>query len=93
MGVHERLTGAQRTAKYRAAKRAQGLRLKQMWLPDLSNPEVRARIEREVAAINRSEDEAVVMQTLEVLGDELLNSLPPYDWGDNPPDFDAPKPK
>jgi Protein of unknown function (DUF3018) len=93
MGVHENLTGAQRTARYRAAKRAQGLRLKQIWLPDLRDPEVRARIEREVASINASEDEAVIMQTLECWNDELLNSLPPYDWGDNPPDFDAPKPK
>jgi hypothetical protein len=33
MGVHENLTGAQRAARYRAAKRAQGLRLKQIWVP------------------------------------------------------------
>lgn len=93
MGVHQRLTGAERTAKYRAAKRAQGLRLKQIWLPDLSNPTVQARIAREVDAINRSEDEAIIMQTLEYFNDELMSSLPPYDWGDNPPDFGAPEPK
>ncbi len=78
MGVHERLTGAQRTAKYRAAKRAQGLRLKQFWLPDLRDPEVRERIRREVEEINRRDRETGVMDEIEALGDELMNSLPPY---------------
>jgi Protein of unknown function (DUF3018) len=78
MGVHERLTGAQRTAKYRAAKRAQGLKLKQIWLPDLRNPEVRERIRKEVEEINRRDRESGVLAEIEALGDEMLNSLPPY---------------
>ena len=57
MGVHENLTGAQRAARYRAAKRAQGLRLKQIWVWDLRNPRVREEIRREVEEINRRDRE------------------------------------
>ena len=58
MGVHENLTGAQRAARYRAAKRAQGLRLKQIWVPDLRDPMVLARIELGIGAFNASKEEA-----------------------------------
>ena len=85
MGVHERLTGAQRTAKYRAAKRAQGLKLKQIWLPNLSHPDVRARIKREVAAINASKEEAEYNRWLDHNYDELMADEPPYDWGGKEP--------
>jgi hypothetical protein len=86
MGVHETLTGAQRTARYRAAKRAKGLRLKQFWLPDLSDPDVREKIRQSVAEINRRDRESDVMEEIETMADEMLASLPPYDWGDNPPE-------
>jgi hypothetical protein len=51
MSVHQNLTGAQRTARYRAAKRAKGLRLRQIWVPDLSNPVVQARLQADAAAL------------------------------------------
>jgi hypothetical protein len=51
MGIHQNLTGAQRTARYRASKRAQGLKLKQIWLPDLNAPEVRAAIRADAIAL------------------------------------------
>lgn len=86
MGIHETLTGAQRTARYRAAKRAKGLRLKQFWLPDLSDPEVREKIRQSVAEINRRDRESGIMEEIEAMADEMLASLPPYDWGDNPPE-------
>jgi Protein of unknown function (DUF3018) len=86
MGIHETLTGAQRTARYRAAKRAKGLRLKQFWLPDLSNPDVREKIRQSVAEINRRDRESGVIEEIEAMADEMLASLPPYDWGDNPPE-------
>jgi hypothetical protein len=86
MGVHETLTGAQRTARYRAAKRDKGLRLKQFWLPDLSDPEVREKIRQSVAEINRRDRESGIMEEIEAMADEMLASLPPYDWGDNPPE-------
>ena len=79
MGIHESMTGAQRTARYRAAKRAQGFKLKQFWLPDLSNPEVLARIQQGVAEINRRDRESGVMADIEAMGDEMMNSLPPYE--------------
>ncbi len=84
MGKHENLTGAERAARFRAAKRAQGLRLKQFWVADLRKPEVREQIKREVAEINRRDRESGVMDYIESLNADLLASLPPYggDRGD-----------
>src|SRR5687767_2137181 len=53
-GTHHSLTGAQRAARYRAAKRAQGLRLRQFWLPDLRDPAVRAAFAREAVEIRHA---------------------------------------
>jgi hypothetical protein len=78
MGVHENLTGAQRAARYRAAKRSQGLRLKQIWVPDLRDPKVREGIRRSAAEINRRDQADGTMAYLESLSDELLDALPPY---------------
>ena len=78
MGLHENLTGAERTARYRAAKRAQGWRLKQIWVPDLRDPKVREEIRREVEEINRRDRASGIMAEIEAMGDELLASLPPY---------------
>lgn len=92
MGVHENLTGAQRAARYRAAKRAQGLRLKQIWVPDLRDPKVRAEIQADAAALA-----AQAKRWNEVLGDvenltaEVLDDLPPYDWGDDTPRIRKPR--
>ena len=76
MGVHENLTGAQRAARYRAAKRAQGLRLKQIWVPDLRDPKVREEIRQSAAEINRRDRLDGTMEYLESLSDEILDSLP-----------------
>ena len=70
MGVHENLTGAQRAARYRAAKRAQGLRLKQIWVPDLRDPKVREEIRRSGAEINRRDREDGTLEYLDTLYDE-----------------------
>ena len=78
MGVHENLSGAERTARYRAAKRAQGLRLRQIWVWDLRNPKVREEIRREVEEINRRDRESGIMAEIEALGNEVMASLPPY---------------
>ena len=75
MGVHEPMTGAQRQARHRAAMRAKGLRPRQIWIPDLSNPRVRAEIERSAAAINRSDRESGIMRYLETLSDEMMTLL------------------
>jgi hypothetical protein len=87
MGKHERMTGAQRVAKRRAALRAQGLRPKQFWLPDLRDPEVREGIRRSIEIINARDEEDDVMAWIESLQDELWASEPDYDWGpDGPPE-------
>ena len=78
MGVQENLTGAQRAARYRAAKRAQGLRLKQIWVPDLRDPKVREAIKREAQEINRRDRASGIMAEIEAMADELMASLPPY---------------
>lgn len=78
MGIHENLTGAQRTARYRATKRAQGLRLKQFWLPDLRDPKVREEIRRSAAEINRRDRADGTMEYIESLTDEMMSTLPPY---------------
>ena len=44
MGLHQNMTGAQRVARHRAAKRAQGLRLKQIWVPDLNSGDTNSAI-------------------------------------------------
>lgn len=85
MGVHQTLTGAQRAARYRAAKRAQGLRLKQIWVPDLRDPGVRDRFRSEGAEINRRDDEDDVMAWLESAQDDVWADEPDYDWGPNGP--------
>lgn len=85
MGKHEKLTGAERVAKRRVELRAQGLRPKQIWLPDLRDPKVRAQIQADAAALaaqaHRWHD---VIDDAEALGAEVLDGLPPYDWGDDP---------
>jgi hypothetical protein len=76
MGVHETLTGAQRTARYRAAKRAKGLRLKQIWVPDLSNPVMLAKLRLDAAGLaaqgNRWAD---VVDEAEATSAEVLNDI------------------
>jgi Protein of unknown function (DUF3018) len=85
MGVHESLTGAERVAKRRATLRAQGLRPRQIWLPDLRDSKVRARIQADANALaaqsHRWND---LLDDVEGMAGEVLDGLPPYDWGDDP---------
>ncbi len=78
MGVHVNLTGAQRVAKRRAALRAQGLRPRQIWLPDLRDPKVRARIQADAAALaaqsHRWDDFWIDIEALQA---DLWDSEPP----------------
>jgi hypothetical protein len=81
MGKPEKLTGRERVARRRAALRADGLRPKQFWVPDICSEEFRAQIRREVEAINRSDSEADDQAFIDSLLD--WDDLPPYD---PPPD-------
>ena len=56
-------TPRERTARRRAALRAQGLKPRQFWLPDVNDPEVQAQIAREctiIAASDQTDDLAFV---------------------------------
>jgi hypothetical protein len=60
MGKHDpnlgrAMTAAERSAKRRAALRAKGLKLKQFWLPDTSDPKWRAEASAESARVAASE--------------------------------------
>lgn len=85
MGVHERLTGAERAARRRAVLRAKGLRPIQLWVPDLRDPAVQARIRADAVSLKaqayRWDD---VVDEVEALAAELMAELPPYEWRDEP---------
>lgn len=84
MGVQQDLTGAQRAARYRAAKKAQGLRLRQNWVPELRDPKVREEFRRSAAEINRRDHADGTLEYIDSLADALMASLPPY-GADEPP--------
>jgi hypothetical protein len=90
MGVHQNLTGAQRVAKRRAVLRAQGLRPKQSWVPDVRDPKVLEGIRRSVAIIRGQKDENEVMALIDSLYAEVIADEPDYDWGPNGPPGDEP---
>jgi Protein of unknown function (DUF3018) len=92
MGVHERMTGAERVAKRRATLRAKGLKLRQFWVPDLSNPSVRAQLAREAGAIRQLDAASDVGAYLESIRTELWAGEPDYDWGPSGPPS-GPQPK
>ena len=77
MGVERSLTGAERVARRRAALRAQGLRPKQFWVPDVRSPAFRAQIAREVAAINAASGAADDQAFIDSVSD--WSDWPPYD--------------
>ena len=85
MGIHENMTGAQRAARYRAALRANGLRPRQIWLPDMRDPKVRAEIRADAAALAAQSHRWIdLIDDVEAMSGEVLDDLPPYDWGDDP---------
>ena len=54
MNAHQPLTNRERVARRRLVLRNAGLRPRQFWLPDLTDPAVAAEIAREVEQINAS---------------------------------------
>jgi hypothetical protein len=57
MGKHEGISSAERTARHRAAMKAKGYRMKQIWVPDLRRPDVVERLKAEARAIAQSPQE------------------------------------
>ena len=74
-------------ARYRARKRAQGLRLKRMWVLDTSAPGFQEEVNRQLAILREAPEQKEVMDWLEAMTAEV--ELPPYHW----PDEDQPLPR
>jgi Protein of unknown function (DUF3018) len=92
MGVCERMTGAQRVAKRRAALRAKGLKLRQYWVPDLRNADVRAQLAGEARTIRQMDATSGVGAYLESIRGDVWAGEPDYDWGPSGPPA-GPQPK
>ncbi len=57
--------------RYRARKKAEGLREVRMWVPDLRNPDVRARLQREAEALAGAKSEQDALDWIEqVMADD-----------------------
>ncbi len=70
-------TVAERVAKHRAALKAKGMRLVQIWVPDPDNPNFIKEARREMrllarAAADPTSDEARVMRELDAAFDEMM---------------------
>ena len=61
--------------RYRAKKKAQGLREVRLWVPDLRNPEVRARILAEGAALRDTPGEKEAIEWLDAAVEENWKDL------------------
>lgn len=66
--------GLSKQARYRAAKKAAGLKEVRIWVLDTSTPEFKAQLERDMKAVRESESEAEVMAFVEAITD-----WPPYE--------------
>ena len=53
--------------RYRAKKKAQGLREIRMWVPDVNAPGFQERLDREIAAINASPSSAEAIDWIEAV--------------------------
>jgi hypothetical protein len=78
MGKHEKLSGRERSARYREKMRAKGYRLKQFWLPDVTSPEFIAQAEADSRAIAASEDSREVQAWLDSIRDEDWSTWADY---------------
>ena len=62
--------------RYRARKKAQGLREIRLWVPDVNAPGFQERLAREIEAINASEDSKAVLADMEACAAELWDRYP-----------------
>lgn len=64
---------ASKFARYRARKKAQGLRELRMWVPDINDPGFQKRLDQAIAAINASDEEAEILRWCEAAAAEVWN--------------------
>jgi len=62
-------------ARYRARKKANGLREFRMWVPDVNASDFQERLNDQIARINASEDEREVMIFCEAAAEEMWRDL------------------
>ena len=65
MGIHQPLSGRERVARHRADMRAKGMRLKQIWVPDVKSAAFKEQARRDCIAINNSPHAADDMAFIE----------------------------
>jgi DNA-binding LacI/PurR family transcriptional regulator len=65
MGVHQPLSSRERVARYRADMRAKGMRLKQIWVPDVTSEAFKAEAHRQSLLVAHGEHEAEYMAFIE----------------------------
>lgn len=61
--------------RYRAGKKARGLRELRLWVPDVNVPGFQEALDDQIARINASEDEREVMILLEAAAEEVWRDL------------------
>jgi hypothetical protein len=75
MGTHERISSRERVAKRRAAMRAQGLRPKQIWVPDLRDPAVQERLREQARSLAGCPQEKEYLAWVLSISAEALEDL------------------
>jgi hypothetical protein len=71
--------GHDKFSRYRASKRAQGLKLVRLWVPDPEAPGFRSEAKRQALLVNAAPDAREIMDFIEA----STSDLEPYDWGLN----------
>ena len=62
--------------RYRARKKAAGLREIRMWVPDINAPGFKERLDKQIAAINASEEDREIQAEMDAMTAEMWNGIP-----------------
>ena len=62
--------------RYRARKKAAGLREIRMWVPDVNAPGFQERLDKQIAAINASEEDREIQAEMDAMTAEMWNEIP-----------------
>ena len=62
--------------RYRARKKAAGLREIRMWVPDINAPGFKERLDKQIAAINASEEDREIQAEMDAMTAEMWNEIP-----------------
>ena len=64
--------------RYRARKKAAGLKELRMWLPDVHSAEFKAEMARAARELNGSQSEREAMDFIEAAMADTMKDIPPY---------------